>query len=115
MRWFQIGPGRLIVTNRSCPATEWGRDRGFHFAVAGFSSEPSAGNIVAAPPSALNCKKLLRPRTEMDLEGNRYIANLLAPAHPNPTQQEPLRPKRSTQWQNFPLASIVTACHSDRL
>src|SRR5258705_9340619 len=60
-----------------------GYGSGLPFAVAGFSREPSAGKIVAAPPSALNCKKLLRPRTENDLEGNRYIANLLTSEHPN--------------------------------
>src|SRR5258707_14805292 len=30
MRWFQIGPGRLDCDYRFCPATEWGRARGFH-------------------------------------------------------------------------------------
>jgi len=107
MRWFQNWARPADCDYRSCPATEWGRDRGFHLRLPGFSSEPSAGNIVAAPPSALNCKKLLRPRTEMDLEGNRYIANLLAPAHPNPLNRT-LRPKRSTQWQNFPSCKY---CH----
>src|SRR5258708_37944381 len=86
-----------------------GYGSGLPVAVAGFSREPSAGKIVAAPPSALNCKKLLRPRTENDLEGNRYIANLLTSEHPN-SLNSTLRPKRSPQWQNFPLASIVTAC-----
>src|SRR5712672_1646078 len=84
-----------------------GYGSGLPFAVAGFSREPSVCNIIAAPPRALNCKKLLRPRTENDLEGNRYIANLLTREHHNPLNST-LRPNRSTQWQNFPLGKY---CH----
>src|SRR5258708_11699566 len=74
-----------------------GYGSGLPFAVAGFSREPSAGNIVAAPPRALNCKKLLRPRTENDLEGNRYIANLLT------------RGSQSTQQDSTPKALYSVA------
>src|SRR5258706_9730176 len=60
MRWFQIRPGRLIVTTVFVQPRN-GVGIGASICGSRILREPSAGKKVAAPPRALNCKKLLRP------------------------------------------------------
>src|SRR5882762_1256416 len=108
MRWFQIRPGRLIVTTVFVQPRN-GVGIGASICGSRILQRAECGQHSCRSPESAELQKTSAAPNRERFRREPVHSNLLTHGHPNSLNRT-LRPKRSTRWQNFTLASIVTAC-----